>query len=258
MTVKVEVSNQVQTITLNRPEALNSFNDDMYRAVGDALSAAADNDAVSVVIITGEGRAFCAGTDLGELSDPTRLEPGFVGQFGYFINQVASFPKPLMAAVNGLGVGIGLTILPHCDLVYMSSDARLRAPFVALGLTVEAGNSYLLPRTLAWSDAADLLFTGKWIDASEAKEIGLIYRISTPEKLYSDVMGKALEIAAMPLVSLVTTKRLMLAHRKDGFEQAHAAEDEAFAVLTGAPANREAIAAFMEKRDPDFSSLSDD
>ena len=258
MTIKVDTSNRVQTITLNRPEALNSFNDDMYRAVGEALSAAADNDAVSVVIITGEGRAFCAGTDLEEMSDPTRMEPGFVGQFGYFINQVASFPKPLLAAVNGLGVGIGLTLLPHCDLAYMSSAARLRAPFVALGLTVEAGNSYLLPSTLAWSDAADLLFTGRWIDAAEAKEMGLIYRISDPDTLSSDVMAKALAIAAMPLVSLITTRRLMLAHRKDGFEQAHAAEQGAFAVLTGAPANREAIAAFMEKRDPDFSSLSSD
>jgi len=258
MSIKTKIDKGVETITFNRPQALNAFDDEMYKAVGDALAAAAENDAVSVVIITGEGRAFCAGTDLDEMADSARLEPGFVGQFGYFISQFAAFPKPLLAAVNGLGVGIGLTLLPHCDLVYMSSNARLKAPFAALGLTVEAGNSYLLPKTLAWADAADLLFTGRWLDASEAKEIGLIYRISEPENLQADVMAKALEMAAMPLVSLMTTKQLMLAHRKEGFERARAAEDKAFARLTGAPANREAVAAFLEKRQPDFSSLTND
>ncbi len=131
MSIKTTINNGVETITFNRPQALNAFDDDMYKAVADALSAAAKNDAVSVVMLSGEGRAFCAGTDLGEMADSARLEPGLVGQFPYFISQVAAFPKPLLAAVNGLGVGIGLTILPHCDLVYMSSDARLKAPLPA-------------------------------------------------------------------------------------------------------------------------------
>jgi len=254
-TIKIETSGRVQTLTLNRPEALNAFNDEMYKAIGDALSVAATNDDISVVIITGSGRAFSAGQDLGEMADPARREKGFVGQFDDFIKTVATFPKPLLAAVNGIGVGIGLTLLPHCDLVFMSSEARLRAPFAPLGVTVEAGNSYLLPKTLGWANAANILFTGKWIDAQTAKEIGLVFQVSEADQLHKDVMAKASEIAAMPLVSLVATKTLMIEHREEGFKRARASEDKAFARLTGAPANREAIAAFMEKREPDFSNL---
>ncbi|MFP6806177.1 MAG: enoyl-CoA hydratase-related protein [Pseudomonadales bacterium] len=253
--ISIETSARVQTLTLNRPAALNAFNDEMYKAVGDALSAAATNDEVSVVIITGSGRAFSAGQDLGEMGDPSRREKGFVSQFGYFIKTVAAFPKPLMAAVNGIGVGIGLTLLPHCDLVYMSSTARLRAPFASLGVTVEAGNSYLLPKVIGSANAADILFTARWLDAAEAKDIGLVFRVSEPDELMRDVLAKAKEIAAMPLISLVTTKNLLIQHREDGFSRARASEDKAFARLTGAPANREAVAAFLEKRAPDFSKL---
>ncbi|MCH7741892.1 MAG: enoyl-CoA hydratase/isomerase family protein [Proteobacteria bacterium] len=255
MVITIESGERIQTLTLNRPHALNAFNDEMYKAIGDALSAAALDDDISVVIITGAGRAFSAGQDLGEMGDPKRREEGIVGQFGYFIKTVATFPKPLLAAVNGVGVGIGLTLLPHCDLVYMSKDARLRAPFASLGVTVEAGNSYLLPKVLGWANAADILFTGRWIDAESAKEVGLVFEVSEPDQLLDDVMAKASEIAALPLVSLVTTKKLMLAHRETGFTLARSLEDKAFARLSGAPANREAIAAFMEKRAADFSNL---
>jgi enoyl-CoA hydratase/carnithine racemase len=256
MTITIETSGRVQTLILNRPGALNAFNDEMYKAVGDALSAAAVDDEISVVIITGSGRAFSAGQDLGEMGDPTRREESFVGQFGYFIKTVATFPKPLLAAVNGIGVGIGLTLLPHCDLVYMSNVARLRAPFATLGVTVEAGNSYLLPKVLGWANAADILFTARWIDADNAKDIGLVFEVTEPDQLMADVMAKAAEIAAMPLISLVTTKKLLIEHREEGFLKARASEDKAFSQLTGAPANREAIAAFMEKREPDFTRLA--
>ncbi len=253
-----ETKDRVRILTLDRPEALNAFNDELYKAVGDALSSAADDDDVSAVIITGKGRAFSAGQDLGEMGDSERRESGVVGQFGYFISTVASFPKPLIAAVNGIGVGIGLTLLPHCDLVFMSSSARLRAPFAALGVTVEAGNSYLLPLTLGWFNTADILFTARWIEAAEALEMGLVFRVCDEGKLMDETMAKAREIAAMPLVSLVTTKKLLLSHRQEGFSRARALEDEAFGKLTGGPANREAIAAFMEKREPDFNRIRSD
>ena len=258
MTVQVEIQQRVQTITLNRPEALNAFNDEMYKEVAEALATAAADNAISVVIITGSGRAFSAGQDLGEMGDPNRRESGNVGEFGNFIQLAATFPKPLIAAVNGLGIGIGLTLLPHCDLVFMASDARLRAPFATLGVTVEAGNSYLLPKTLGWAQSADILFTARWITAAEALQMGLVFRVCETGELMNEVMAKAREMAAMPLVSLVTTKNLMLEHRVEGFTRARAAEDKAFARLTGAPANREAIAAFMEKREADFSDLPEE
>lgn len=258
MAINVDISHRVQTITLNRPEALNAFTNDMYLAVGEILEKAAEDDAISVVILTGAGRAFCAGTDLNQMADTSRQQDDYVAHFPYFIKQFAFFPKPLLAAVNGLGIGIGLTLLPHCDMVYMASNARLRAPFVPLGLTVEAGNSYLLPKAIGWAQASELLYTGRWIEASEAQAMGLAYRISDPEDLLEEVTAKAREIAAMPLVSLMTTKRLLVSHKETGFESAVQAETQAFAQLTDAPANREAIAAFMEKREPDFGSLMND
>lgn len=255
MSIIVDTKDRVLTITLNRPKALNAFNDAMYQAVGDALNAAAANDAVAVVVITGTGRAFSAGQDLDEMGDPKRQEPGFVTQFPCFIESVAKFPKPLLAAVNGMGVGIGLTILPHCDLVYMSDSARLRAPFASLGVTVEAGNSYLLPQVVGWANAAELLYTARWIDAANAKDMGLVYQVSPAETLMQEVMAKAVQMSKMPLVSLITTKKLLLEHRRVGFDNARKSEDSAFARLTGAPANKEAIAAFKEKREADFSKL---
>ena len=255
MAIKIETTGRIQTIILNRPEALNAFTNDMYKAVGDVLSAAATDDEISVVIITGTGRAFSAGQDLGEMAGATENKKGFVAHFGYFIDTVAAFPKPLLAAVNGIGVGIGLTLLPHCDLVYMSNTARLRAPFTTLGVTVEAGNSYLLPEVMGWANAANILFTAKWIEAAEAKETGLVFEVTEPDDLMHETLAKASEIAAMPLVSLVAIKELMIEHRKDGLAKARRSEDRAFARLTGAPANREAVAAFMEKREPDFENL---
>lgn len=255
MSIIVETKGRVLTITLNRPKALNAFNDEMYQAVADALNAAAANDAIAVVVITGTGRAFSAGQDLDEMGDPKRQEPGFVGQFPYFIESAAKFPKPLLAAVNGMGVGIGLTLLPHCDLVYMAHTARLRAPFASLGVTVEAGNSYLLPQTVGWANAAELLYTARWIDADNAKDMGLVYQVCQAQTLMQQVMDKAAEISKMPLVSLVTTKKLLLEHRKTGFDSARKSEDSAFSKLTGAPANKEAIAAFQDKREADFSNL---
>ena len=258
MNILIESESRVQTITLNRPQALNAFNDAMYKDVADALKAAALNPDVSVVVITGQGRAFSAGQDLGEMGDTKRREPSFIGQFPEFISTVATFPKPLIAAVNGIGVGIGLTLLPHCDLAYMSESARLRAPFASLGVTVEAGNSYLLPRLVGSANAAELLFTGRWIDAPEAKQMGLVYATCLADELMDVVTNKALEMAKMPLISLITTKQLLLAHRLDGFEKARRIEDRAFSKMTGAAANKEAIAAFQEKREPNFSKLGSD
>ena len=194
----------VRLLTLNRPEALNAFNDDLYDAVAEALAKAADDPGVAVVVITGAGRAFSAGQDLGELGEPRRHDDEEPHGFGPFIAAAESFPKPLIAAVNGLTVGIGLTLLPHCDLVLMSEDARLRAPFASLGVTAEAGSSFLLPATIGWAATAHLFYTASWLDAVRAARLR---------------------------------------------------ENAAFARLVGAPANREALAAFREKRKPDFRGL---
>jgi enoyl-CoA hydratase/carnithine racemase len=255
--VVIEDRGRIRVLTLDRPEALNAFDNDQYDGVARALHDAAGDPRVAVVVITGAGRAFSAGQDLGEMAQPRQHEDGLPHGFAPFIEAVESFPKPLIAAVNGIGVGIGLTLLPHCDLVLMADDARVRAPFAPLGVTAEAGSSFLLPETVGWKAAAHILFTGAWLDAEQCVEIGLAWRRCPPERLRDETLAVASEIAAMPLDSLVATKRLMLEGRLDRVRAARARENTAFAKLVGGPANREAIAAFREKRKPDFTRLEE-
>jgi enoyl-CoA hydratase/carnithine racemase len=253
--LKIEDHGRARLLTLDRPAALNAFNDDLYDALTDALRDAADHPDVAVVVLTGNGRAFSAGQDLGELGQPRAHGDDLPHGFAPFIETVEAFPKPLLAAVNGLGIGIGLTILPHCDLVFISEDARLRAPFAPLGVTIEAGGSMLLPATVGWANTAHLVYTGSWIDADRAVEIGLAWKKFPADRLLAETLAVASEIAAMPIASLVTTKRLLLASRLEAVRSARDRENAAFAKLVGGPANREAIAAFQEKREPDFSRL---
>lgn len=245
--LKIEDKGKIRLLTLNRPSQLNAFNDDLYDAVTRALSRAAERDDISVVIITGEGRAFSAGQDLVELETPRQHDDSEPHGFPPFIETVEQFPKPLIAAVNGIGVGIGLTLLPHCDLVYMAEDARLRAPFVSLGVTVEAGNSYLLPATIGWQATSHLLYTASWLDAKRAVELGLAFKTVPGESLLDETMSAAEDMAAMPLASLKATKQLLLDSRLDRVREARSRENVTFAGLVGGPANRAAIEAFKKK-----------
>jgi enoyl-CoA hydratase/carnithine racemase len=253
--LRVEDVGRVRLLTLDRPAALNAFDDDLYDAVSKALADASASPEVAVVVITGEGRAFSAGQDLGELESPRRHEDGAPHGFPPFIETIEAFPKPLVAAVNGIGVGIGLTLLPHCDLVLIADEARLRAPFVSLGVTAEAGSTQLLPETIGWQETAHLLYTASWIDAARAVELGLAWRSVPRERLLDEALKVAGEIAAMPIASLVGTKKLLLDARLGAVRAARARENVIFAQLAGGPANREAIAAFREKRKPDFTRL---
>ena len=246
---------RVRILTLDRPEALNAFDDDLYDAVRQALVGAAACPDVAVVVITGEGRSFSAGQDLGELESPRRHEDGAPHGFPPFIEALEAFPKPLIAAVNGIGVGIGLTMLPHCDLVLIADEARLRAPFVSLGVTAEAGSTQLLPETIGWQETAHLLYTASWIDAVQAVELGIAWRSVPRERLLEETLEVAGQIAAMPIASLVGTKKLLLDARLAAVRAARERENVTFSRLARGPANREAIAAFREKRKPDFTRL---
>jgi enoyl-CoA hydratase/carnithine racemase len=256
--VRIEDRGRVRVLTLNRPGQLNAFNDALYDAFGGALREAADDRNVSVVVVTGAGRAFCAGQDLGELENRPQYDDGVPHGFQPFMDVLQSFPKPLIAAVNGIGVGIGLTMLPHCDLVLMAESARLRAPFVSLGVTAEAASTVLLPATIGWAETAHLLYTASWLPAAKAVELGLAWRCVTDTQLMTEALALAEQIAAMPVTSLVATKQLLVASRIEAIQQARDRENATFESLEGGPANREAIAAFKEKRGPDFSRISAD
>jgi enoyl-CoA hydratase/carnithine racemase len=258
--LRVKDHDGVRVLTLDRPDALNAFNTPLYDACAQAFHDATARADIACVVLTGTGRAFSAGQDLGEMaqidtagagSGPNDAGPGFPR----FIDTVAAFEKPLLAAVNGLGVGIGLTVLLHCDLVLISKSARLRAPFVPLGVVPEAAGSLLMPAVMGGQRAALALYTGEWITADDAVACGLALRAVEPEALLADTMELAERIARQPVSSLVETKRLVLAGRIDAVRAARAREDAAFGHMVGGPANLEALTAFLEKREPDFRAL---
>ena len=257
---------RVRLVTFDRPEARNAFDTALYSGVAGALDEAAASDEFAVVVLTGEGSAYSAGQDLAEMGrlgrpadgadDATVREHAQTAHgFTRFIAAIEAFPKPLVAAVNGVAVGIGTTMLPYCDLVLASDDARFRLPFASLGVVPEAGSTFTLPSVMGWQQAAHVFFTAEWLGVDQAIECGLVWRRCSPADLVPDALAVAASIAAMPIVSLVETKRLLLATRLDAARAARAREEEVFRHLTGAPANREAIAAFLDKRAPDFTDL---
>ena len=254
--IDVKKEHRVMTLTLNRPDALNAMNNAAYAGIRDGLLDAESDSSIAVVVITGAGRAFCAGQDLGEMKARNSTENTEPSQFPSMLKTVTHFRKPLIAAVNGLGVGIGMTFLAHCDLVLMASSARLRTPFPQLGLAPEAGSSYTFARTMGWQNAAYTLMSGRWFDARECLDMGLVWRGCEPDQLMDETYEVARELAANPIPSLVATKELMLASgRSMEAMAAHERENTAYASLLGAPANEEAVKAFLDKREADFEKI---
>jgi len=248
---------RIRTLTLDRPDALNAFNEALYDALTDALAEADEDPAVAVVVITGEGRAFSAGTDLLEMA-ARMTDPDFTpGRHGFpgLIDGLVAFSKPLLCAVNGLGLGIGATILGHCDLAFMSTDARLKCPFTSLGVAPEAASSYTFGRLLGRQDATWALMSSEWLSAEECLRMGLVFRLCAPDELAETTLAHARVLAAKPISSLRAVKRLMGAHDRDAIAAARSGEDAAFVELMGGPANMEALAAFADKRTPDFTNL---
>ncbi|CAM4325052.1 1,2-epoxyphenylacetyl-CoA isomerase [Mycobacterium basiliense] len=252
MPLRIDDHNRVRTLTLDRPEALNAFNEALYDATTQALLDAAEDPDVAVVLLTGSGRGFSAGTDLAEMQ--ARItDPNFVeGTFGFrgLIEALSAFPKPLICAVNGVGVGIGTTILGYADLAFMSSAARLKCPFTSLGVAPEAASSYLLPQLVGRQNAAWLLMSSEWISADEALRMGLVWRVCEPEKLLPEARRHAEILAARPLASLIAVKQTIVAPTRPEIAAASARENAHFAELMGAQANAAALADFTKRRRP--------
>jgi enoyl-CoA hydratase/carnithine racemase len=254
-TILVHTENWVRTLTMNRPEARNAFNSEQWEALRTALVEASRDNDVRVVILTGAPGAFTAGADLSEMAAPPE---GGEHPFGSCMDQIVDFDKPLIAAVNGVGVGFGLTVLLHCDLAYIAEGARLKVPFVSLGVVPEAASSYLLPLHVGAQNAAEILYTAGWVSSSRAVEIGLALREVPPGDLMKEVGELAARIAVHPLGSLRHTKRLVREAQIDAVRSARRREDEAFAVRIGTPENIEALTAFLQKRPADFSGIDPD
>ena len=223
--VLADDADTVRTLTLNRPSRLNAFTADSYRLLAARLGEADGDTRVHVVVLRGAGRAFCSGVDVELLGAderiPQRGGPGdLLEEFQRLMDALTTLTKPLVAAVNGPAVGIGATILLHCDVVLVADGARLRFPFTSLRTAPEAGSSWLLREAVGPQRAAELLYTARWVEADEAVALGLAVRRCPPESLGDEAQALALTMAAQPPAAVAAAKRLLRAGRADAVKAA--------------------------------------
>ncbi len=247
----------VLTLTFNRIDKKNSITRAMYAALADGLEQSAQDPLVRVALLQGDATVFSAGNDIADFQAAPEqpAEPREQQPVWRFLRAIATFPKPLVAAVCGPAVGVGTTLLLHCDLVYAGDNAAFALPFVNLGLVPEAASSLLLPRLLGYQRAAEALLLGEPFMAEAALEVGLVNRVVPPAECNAFARQQARKLAAKPLASLIETKRLMKGAQQDAVLARMQAEGELFTRMLRGPAAREAMAAFMERRKPDFSAL---
>ena len=243
----------VTTITFNRLEKKNSITAAMYAELADALASAAADDAVRVLVFQGHETIFSAGNDIADfLNSPPASQDAPVFRF---LRNLSGFPKPVLAAVCGPAVGIGTTMLFHCDLVYAGDNAAFSMPFVNLGLCPEAASSLLVPQMMGYHRAAEALLMGEPFMAEAALEVGLVNRVVPPTEATNIVMAQAKKLAAKPMTALIATKRLMKKGQAALVQQQMEEEADTFGRMLREPAAKEAFGAFMEKRRPDFSKV---
>jgi enoyl-CoA hydratase/carnithine racemase len=258
MSILTTIEQGILTIEFDRLDKKNAITAAMYQAMADALRAAESDPAVRVIVIRGKPEVFTAGNDLEDFMQrpPTAGEGDDLPPVFQFLQQIGQASKPLVAAVSGPAVGVGTTMLLHCDLVYASETAKLSLPFVQLGLCPEAASSMLLPRLLGHQRAAEKLLLGEAFGAQEALQIGLVTRVLPVAELHEFVLQQARKLAALPASSLRETKRLMKGSDKAAVQAQMAQEGEVFRRLLQAPEAREAFKAFFDKRRPDFAQFN--
>ncbi|WP_180682023.1 enoyl-CoA hydratase [Tepidicella baoligensis] len=248
--ILVHTEDGVTTLTINRLARKNSLTAAMYASLADALEQAQADASVRVVVVQGDETVFSAGNDLGDfLHQPPAGEDAPVFRF---LRNIASFPKPLVAAVCGPAVGIGTTMLFHFDLVYAGDNAAFSMPFVNLGLCAEGASSLLAPQMFGYHRAAEALLLGEPFYAEAALEVGLVNKVLPPAEVNAYAAQVARKLAAKPSSSLLETKRLMKKGQQALVLQAMSEEGAIFGRMLREPAAKEAFAAFMEKRAPRF------
>ncbi|MES2831264.1 MAG: enoyl-CoA hydratase [Pseudomonadota bacterium] len=248
MDIKLGKQDGIMILHFNRADKKNAITAAMYQTMADALAAAENDESVQVVLITGHAQVFTAGNDLEDflINPPLRADsPVF-----RFMHQMVHATKPVVAAVSGAAVGIGTTLLLHCDLVYAADTARFSLPFVQLGLCPEFASSLLLQHTAGFQRAAEKLMLGESFSAIEACEMGLVNQVVSVEALPEFARAQASRLAALPVDSVRITKRLMTADRRPTIEARIAEENAAFSRLLQAPEAKKAIVGFLEKRKP--------
>ena len=248
-----DITDGVLTLTFNRLDKKNSISTSMYATLAEALQKARDDGAVRAVVFQGHETIFSAGNDIGDfLNQAPATSDSPVYQF---LSALSTFPKPVLAAVCGPAVGIGTTLLFHCDLVYAGDNAAFSMPFVNLGLCPEAASSYLAPQRMGYGRAAEALLLGEPFMAESALDMGLISRIVPPSEAAALARRQAIKLASKPLSSVIETKRLMKKGQTEAVAERMQEEGAIFSRMLSEPAAREAFTAFMEKRKPNFKAL---
>ena len=242
--ITIEDGDGVRVVTWERSEALNAMSIEMWDGTRDALDSATTDD-IRCIVLTGTGRAFNVGQDLGEMADPRQADEtrGYRG----LMRAIDECPMPIVAAVNGLAVGFGVTLLPWCDIVLVSDTARFKVPFVSLGVTTEAASSVSFPEIMGPQAAAHFVLTGEWLSAEEAVATGLALRVLPGNELVTEAVALATRLAAQPPKSLRTTTALLREERRARWAVAMERENAAFATLAGGEENLAAIETFFSK-----------
>lgn len=246
--VTVERQDRVLVIRFNRPAQLNALTQAMYGTIADGLEEAANDDALRAVVLTGNGDFFTSGNDLNDFATSApKGKPPVIR----FLEALGSAPKPVIAAVNGPAIGVGLTMLLHCDLIFASETATFRAPFVHVGVVPEAGSSLLLPQAVGMALANDIFLAGRTLTANEALSAGLISRVYSAETLLEETLATAQEVAHLAPNAIRKTKQLVRSGH-DTVRRQMELELPLFAEQLQSPEFAESVAAIKEKRAPHF------
>lgn len=250
-----QINSGVATLTLNRPEVFNSFNKEMAFLLQDELDACEKDATVRAIVITGSGRAFCAGQDIGEITNPD-LNPGFKkildDHYNPIIKKIRAIEKPIVCGVNGVAAGAGANIALACDVVIASDKASFIQAFSKIGLIPDSAGTFFLPRLIGFGKASAIMMLGDKISAEKAEKMGMIYSVAPSETLMDDVKAAATTLANMPTKALGLTKRLLNESMTNNLEEQLILESKLQIESASTEDYAEGVAAFVEKRKPNF------
>ncbi|MEC9274547.1 MAG: enoyl-CoA hydratase [Candidatus Neomarinimicrobiota bacterium] len=257
--IKIHSEDSILKIGFNRPDKKNALNSEMYYAVRDALVSASEDSSVRVIVLYGEGGDFTSGNDVKDFLAfaTTKISEGNDSEFPAkeFLDVLIPYNKPVIAAVDGVAVGIGATLTQHCDLVYASKEAKFHMPFVNLGLNPEAGTSFVLPKLVGYHNAAEILLSGDMFTSQRAHEMGFVNGVVEQSELMDFVMNKAKNISELAPTPVRLAKQMMKEHFVDQLIEVNQKEFNTFVERMKSPEALEAIQAFIQKRKPDFSQF---
>jgi 2-(1,2-epoxy-1,2-dihydrophenyl)acetyl-CoA isomerase len=250
-----KITEGVATLTLNRPEVFNSFNKEMAFLLQDELDACEQDVSVRAIIITGNGKAFCAGQDIGEITNPD-LNPGFKkildDHYNPIVKRIRTIEKPIVCGVNGVAAGAGANIALACDVVIASEKASFIQAFSKIGLIPDSAGTFFLPRLIGFQKASALMMLGEKVSATDAEKFGMVYKVCPSENLEEEVMKIAMTLSKMPTKALGLTKRLLNKSMTNNLEEQLTLESKLQIESAGTEDYAEGVAAFVEKRKPDF------